>query len=659
MGRAAKGNMQPQGRRQPPNAFRNATDRAVANLAGSGVRFPPLSPTGSSCQRCSKPLGRNVVEAGGKKYHPECFVCVQCAKRFPGGKYIVDSSSGCTYCEPCYISKKAPKCASCGRPIVGDCIEAGGNRYHPQCFCCTQCKKSFPDGKFVQENGRAYCQTCFVNKKAPKCVKCKNAVVGEGVSLENGDTYHSTCLTCATCATSLRSGQIHKRSSQLYCRQCFGNNFAPKCHKCSMPIVDTSLTALGKQFHPECFGCHRCGKSLKDGKFVELDGRPWCEQHAREKVAPRCAYCQEKILDEKYVSALGRTYHKGHFKCSECQCSLDGKNTFHTANGKPYCSNDFGKLFCPKCKGCDLPVVGEALRALGSTWHPRCFCCAHCSNPIPVKDGFYQHEGQIYCKKDYEANFTPICAICNQRTGSSYLYNFWGDVYCQKHHFEMPKCFSCDRLVACRQGSVDYADGRASCNICATTAVMGSAEAHSIMQKVACVLHELGIQIPDANSLSIRVVDRNTIKAGLKNFQQNSRISSEFPQHHPKQALGLTAKVLKEVRAGRSVNRQRSIDHIALLQGLPAYHMGSVIAHELGHVYLWMKGFPELTADVEEGICELIKFLWLKAVPADAMTTFLLDQMEKNPDQVYGVGFRAARASYLKMSSLKEFFKEV
>merc|ERR1711907_738937 len=166
--------------------------------------------------------------------------------------------------------------------------------------------------------------------------------------------------------------------------------------------------------------------------------------------------------------------------------------------------------------------------------------------------------------------------------------------------------------------------------------------------------------------------DRNTIKAGLKNFQQNSRISSEFPQHHPKQALGLTAKVLKEVRAGRSVNRQRSIDHIALLQGLPAYHMGclcrlcsvsvavrSVIAHELGHVYLWMKGFPELTADVEEGICELIKFLWLKAVPADAMTTFLLDQMEKNPDQVYGVGFRAARASYLKMSSLKEFFKEV
>merc|ERR1711998_266780 len=180
MGRAAKGNMQPQGRRQPPNAFRNATDRAVANLAGSGVRFPPLSPTGSSCQRCSKPLGRNVVEAGGKKYHPECFVCVQCAKRFPGGKYIVDSSSGCTYCEPCYISKKAPK-----------------------------------------------------------CVKCKKAVVGEGVSLENGDTYHSTCLTCATCATSLRSGQIHERSSQLYCRQCFGNNFAPKCHKCSMPIVDT------------------------------------------------------------------------------------------------------------------------------------------------------------------------------------------------------------------------------------------------------------------------------------------------------------------------------------------------------------------------------------------------------------------------------------
>ena len=43
-------------------------------------------------------------------------------------------------------------------------------------------------------------------------------------------------------------------------------------------------------------------------------------------------------------------------------------------------------------------------------------------------------------------------------------------------------------------------------------------------------------------------------------------------------------------------------------------YCSAVIAHEMAHVYMWLNDFPELAAPVEEGVCELIKFLWLKSV---------------------------------------------
>ena len=37
-----------------------------------------------------------------------------------------------------------------------------------------------------------------------------------------------------------------------------------------------------------------------------------------------------------------------------------------------------------------------------------------------------------------------------------------------------------------------------------------------------------------------------------------------------------------------------------------------MLAHELGHVYLHLQGFPELTPTVSEGVCDC----WVKVPPA-------------------------------------------
>ena len=44
----------------------------------------------------------------------------------------------------------------------------------------------------------------------------------------------------------------------------------------------------------------------------------------------------------------------------------------------------------------------------------------------------------------------------------------------------------------------------------------------------------------------------------------------------------------------------------------PEGFLSQVLAHELGHVYLHLQGFPELSPTVSEGVCDC----WVKVPPA-------------------------------------------
>lgn len=54
---------------------------------------------------------------------------------------------------------------------------------------------------------------------------------------------------------------------------------------------------------------------------------------------------------------MGKDWHPGCFKCTECRIPLDPEN-FYEKNGLPYCENDFYKLFSPKCHACAKPIKG-------------------------------------------------------------------------------------------------------------------------------------------------------------------------------------------------------------------------------------------------------------------------------------------------------------
>ena len=64
------------------------------------------------------------------------------------------------------------------------------------------------------------------------------------------------------------------------------------------------VTALGKTWHPEHFVCHVCKVELGTGKFFEREDVPFCEKDYHALFAPRCAYCEQPIVDVSAVICL-------------------------------------------------------------------------------------------------------------------------------------------------------------------------------------------------------------------------------------------------------------------------------------------------------------------------------------------------------------------
>ncbi|XP_030625098.1 PDZ and LIM domain protein 5b [Chanos chanos] len=172
----------------------------------------------------------------------------------------------------------------------------------------------------------------------------------------------------------------------------------PMCAHCNMVIRGPFLVAMGKSWHPEEFTCAQCHCSLADVGFVEERGSVYCEHCYEQFFAPACCRCQEKILGE-VINALKQTWHVYCFLCASCQQPIRN-NTFHLEDGEPYCEKDYYNLFGTSCHGCDFPIEAgdKFLEALGFTWHDTCFVCMVCSTNLEGQ-AFFSKKDKPLCKK--------------------------------------------------------------------------------------------------------------------------------------------------------------------------------------------------------------------------------------------------------------------
>ncbi|XP_030636045.1 thyroid receptor-interacting protein 6 isoform X1 [Chanos chanos] len=165
-----------------------------------------------------------------------------------------------------------------------------------------------------------------------RCARCGDNVVGDGsgcVAMEQ--VFHVECFTCIMCHARLRGQPFYALDKKSYCESCYISTLE-RCSKCSSPILDRILRAMGKAYHPRCFTCVVCGCCLDGVPFtVDATSQIHCIEDFHRKFAPRCSVCGQAIMPEHgqeetvRIVALDRSFHVNCYKCEECGLLLSSE----------------------------------------------------------------------------------------------------------------------------------------------------------------------------------------------------------------------------------------------------------------------------------------------------------------------------------------------
>ncbi|KAL7828515.1 hypothetical protein SRHO_G00321490 [Serrasalmus rhombeus] len=233
-------------------------------------------------------------------------------------------------------------CGACCKPIVGQVVTAMGRTWHPEHFVCTHCQDEIGSRNFFERDGQPYCERDYHHLFSPRCFYCNGPILDKVVTALDR-TWHPEHFFCAQCGAFFGPEGFHEKDGKAYCRKDYFDLFAPKCGGCARAILENYISALNSLWHPECFVCRECFTPFVNGSFFEHDDQPYCEVHYHERRGSLCSGCQKPITG-RCITAMGKKFHPEHFVCAFCLKQLN-KGTFKEQNDKPYCHGCFVKLF--------------------------------------------------------------------------------------------------------------------------------------------------------------------------------------------------------------------------------------------------------------------------------------------------------------------------
>ena len=163
---------------------------------------------------------------------------------------------------------------------------------------------------FYEKSGKPYCEQDYRRLFAPKCARCDQAIVDVKTPLSSADSLigsvsgddHGVEPQLASGTFSLRVVPTTRRRRRLSrkgwvrllsvrgnegekakpispnlrpSRECYMDNFVPKCLGCKEIIVDTYIQALGGHYHKDCFVCkvmidHCCSTAVVSSHSVGM-----------------------------------------------------------------------------------------------------------------------------------------------------------------------------------------------------------------------------------------------------------------------------------------------------------------------------------------------------------------------------------------------------
>ncbi|PIO64342.1 LIM domain protein, partial [Teladorsagia circumcincta] len=198
--------------------------------------------------------------------------------------------------------------------------------------------------------------------------------------------------------------------------------------------------ALNKDWHSDHFCCWQCDQTLTGQRYIMRDEQPYCIKCYEDVFANQCDECAKPIgIDSKFLevsyceaadgkmeqhlrrldlSYKDKHWHEHCFLCNMCKISLVDM-PFGSKNDRIFCSNCYDQAFATRCDGCNeiFRAGMKKMEYKGKQWHDKCFCCAHCKNPIGTKSFIPKNE-DVYCGSCYEEKFATRCNKCRKDNDS-------------------------------------------------------------------------------------------------------------------------------------------------------------------------------------------------------------------------------------------------
>ncbi|KAF8018964.1 hypothetical protein BT93_H3759 [Corymbia citriodora subsp. variegata] len=250
------------------------------------------------------------------------------------------------------------------------------------------------------------------------------------------------------------------------------------------------------------------------------------------------------------------------------------------------------------CAGCKSQIgLGDFLRCMDADWHQKCFCCHACGLAIADPELPINKEGMEYA-------FHP----------------FWMQMYCPAHEQDgTPRCSSCDRMEPRDTKYLSLDDGRKLCLECLQSAIMDTDECQPLYLEIRKFYKSMNMKVD--KQIPLLLVERQVLNEAMEGETNG--------HHHSHETRGLC---LSEGRNAPTVMRGARIEAdnllhmiskpqklvhscnvtaILILCGLPRLLTGSILAHEMMHAWLRLEGYPTLSPEVEEGICQVLAYMWL------------------------------------------------
>lgn len=212
------------------------------------------------------------------------------------------------------------------------------------------------------------------------------------------NSYHAECFKCSVCAMAL-SGKpyVLHDDGKFYCEADYAVAIRPKCAHCEETILDDYITAMDRDWHEDHFLCSDCGEGFPEGRFHVFDDHPYCSPCYDKKIAMSCGNCGKAIQEQDMYEAVGNKYH---LECFVCQTGLhkiaDGES-FALFADKIYCPKHFMEKLQTLCSVCKKPIVGELLSVGGAQLHPACWKCRVCQSALSPQTAIVEDLGLFVC----------------------------------------------------------------------------------------------------------------------------------------------------------------------------------------------------------------------------------------------------------------------